>query len=99
MLARLRDHAAALHRSRGSLACTQHALDSLAGELPAGLDRLLGRIASDMADPDELARRAAELVRGGLVARTPEPRGMPRLVLVAAIALATDGRAAEPTEG
>lgn len=87
----LREHAGRLHRARSSLTHITRATEALAGELPVGLDRLIGRIASQSRNTDELARRISELVHGAPAPPVPELRGLPRLVLLAAIALASDG--------
>jgi hypothetical protein len=88
-LERLRAHAAAVYRRRGGLDHVERALTALGAEVPAGLDRFIGRIAVDMASPEELARRVTEVLESSRSMPAPSLDGSPRLVLVAMIAVAT----------
>jgi superfamily II DNA or RNA helicase len=75
-------------RRRASTEAAERALTALRQELPAGLDRLLARLASEPAAPEELATRIAEIVERSAPPPGPDLTGTPRLVLVAALALA-----------
>lgn len=89
-LERLARWAAAASRERAPTAAVERALRALTHELPVGLDRLLARLVSDHGAPEELAVRIAEIVERAAPLDSPTPIGAPRLVLVAAIALATE---------
>ena len=65
------------------------AVDALRHELPAGLERRLGRLLRDGLGDQDLTRRIAEDIAPALPPPGPGLDGTPRLVLVAAIALAT----------
>jgi len=75
------------HR-RGDTHDVDRALDRLARELPAGLDRLIARILSVPAVNADLARRVTEIVTSVPWQTGPRLDGAPRLVLVAAVVLA-----------
>ncbi len=65
------------------------ALQALDHELPEGLDRLLAQLADGAARGSDLARQVVERVAPCLPPAGPSLDGTPRLVLVAAIALAS----------
>ncbi len=88
VIEQLRSYAARLHRTRGSLLHVERALAELGTDLPAGLDRLIGRIATDTASPDELARRVVELLHTAQAPPAPDLRGLPKLKLVALLVIA-----------
>jgi len=88
-LARLMLHAADLRRSRANVSRLDEAIRALSADLTAGLERLINRI-GDTGSPEELARRVIELVAAANIARGPDLAGLPRIVLVAAIALAVE---------
>ena len=84
-------HAAHLAQdARDAAAATiiARALAALRHELPAGLERRLARLLRDAAD-GQLAERVSECVEPARPPDGPPLDGTPRLVLVAAIALAT----------
>jgi hypothetical protein len=83
----------AAHRAEGdrdasATATIVHALGALRHELPAGLERRLARLLRDDGDRG-LAERVAESIGPAQPPAGPTLDGTPRLVLVAAIALAT----------
>ena len=77
------------HRARSDDTALSLSIDMLARDLPAGLDRMMGRLARECGSPLELARRIHEVLSDSLPPSAPTLDGTPRLVLVAAIALAT----------
>ncbi|MFI5207079.1 MAG: helicase-related protein [Gemmatimonadales bacterium] len=81
--------AAIAHRARADDTSLSAGIDLLARDLPAGLDRMMGRLARECGLPQELARRIHEVLSTSLPPAAPALNGTPRLVLVAAIALAT----------
>jgi hypothetical protein len=87
--------AARAARQRSDTRVFERAGESLARELPAGLDRLLSRLLAEPGDPQELAARIAELLEACAPPAGPDLAGVPCLVVVAAIALATTC----PTDG
>ena len=88
VIEQLRSYAARLHRTRGSLLHVERALAGLCAELPAGLDRLIGRIAADTPSPDELARRVVELLHTARTPPAPDLGGLPKLRLQALLVIA-----------
>jgi hypothetical protein len=64
-------------------------MSALAQELPAGLDRMVARLIREPGASDQLATRIAEILERSAPPSAPPLGGTPRLVLVAAIALAT----------
>ncbi len=85
-LAVLQRAATNVSRRRGDTRAVDLALDRLAHELPAGLDRLIARVLTTPALNGDLARRVTEILTPHITA--PRLEGTPRLVLVAAIVLA-----------
>ncbi|MFI5279067.1 MAG: helicase-related protein [Gemmatimonadales bacterium] len=81
--------AAIAHRARADDSDLSAGIDLLARDLPAGLDRMIGRLARESGSPLELARRIHEVLSASSPPVAPRLDGTPRLVLVAAIALAT----------
>jgi hypothetical protein len=81
--------AAIAHRARADDTTLSVSIDLLARDLPAGLDRMMGRLARECGSPFELARRIHEVLTASPPPAAPALDGTPRLVLVAAIALAT----------
>jgi hypothetical protein len=81
--------AEAAARNRDSSDVIDRALTALSADLPAGLDRLLARISSEPGAPQEVARRIAEVLERSAPTKGPDLSGTPRLVLVAALALAS----------
>jgi superfamily II DNA or RNA helicase len=81
--------ARSLARSRRDLTALGRAQASLATELPSGLDRALSRLVEERRDSNDLPDRIATLLERTLPPPAPDLCGTPRLVLVAAIALAT----------
>lgn len=68
------------------------ALRALRRDLPAGLDRLLARLAADSPHPEQLAKRILEILASSPTASPQrDPDGPPRLTLVAALVLAVEG--------
>lgn len=85
----LKGWAAEATRDRADTEAIERAMTALAGELPVGLDRLIGRLLTEAGAHDHLAVRIAEVVESAAPLSGPRLDGTPRLVLVAAIALAT----------
>jgi len=81
-------HRADEARDPSATTTISHALAALRHELPAGLERMLGRLLRDGGDRG-LAARIVESIAPALPPAGPALDGAPRLVLVAAIALAT----------
>jgi hypothetical protein len=81
--------AAATHRARADDTTLSSAIDLLARDLPVGLDRMVGRLVHECGSPSELALRIQEVLAATAPSVSPLLDGTPRLVLVAAIALAT----------
>lgn len=77
------------HRLRTDGRAVARAMDLLGGDLPAGLDRLLARLAREEGEPAQFSARIVELVEGLAPPAAPALEGTPRLVLVAAFLLAT----------
>ncbi len=77
------------HRERSDGSALERAAQVLDRELPAGLDRLIGRLAREGGAPIDLAARIAELGETLAPAAGPPLDGTPKLVLVAAIVLAS----------
>lgn len=67
----------------------EQAIGALASELPAGLDRLLAERVAMAGQQRELASMIGELLRQASPPAGPPLDGSPRLVLVAALAIAT----------
>ncbi len=82
-------HRAEQARDASATSNIARAVDALRHELPAGLERLLGRLLRDSAGDRDLATGIAERIAPALPPPGPALDGTPRLVLVAAIALAT----------
>lgn len=82
--------AAIAHRARADDSAFSASIDLLARDLPAGLDRIMGRLARESGSPLELARRIREVLTESMPPVAPSLDGTPRLVLIAAIALATE---------
>ena len=81
--------AADAHRARADDTVFSRGIDQLARDLPAGLDRLVGRLARECGAPADLAQRICEILSATPCPPAPSLHGTPRLVLIAAIALAT----------
>ena len=81
--------AADAHRLRKDGGTIAAALALLSRDLPEGLDRLVARLARGSGAPHELATRLAEVLGTSYASRAPDPAGPPRLVLVAALLLAS----------
>jgi helicase-like protein/SNF2 domain-containing protein len=81
-------HRADRTRNARAAALAARALAALRHEMPAGLERRLGRLLRDGARGDDLAARVTEQIAPALRSPGPALEGTPRLVLVAAIALA-----------
>ncbi len=81
-------HRAEEARDTAATATISDALAALRRELPAGLERTLGRLLRDGGERG-LAARIVERIAPALPPAGPALDGTPRLVLVAAIALAT----------
>jgi hypothetical protein len=81
-------HRAEEARDASTTMAIGHALAVLRRELPMGLERMLGRLLRDD-DDRSLAARIVESIAPALPPAGPTLDGTPRLVLVAAIALAT----------
>ncbi len=77
------------HRQRADASALERAGQILACDVPAGLDRLIGRLARENGPPTELAARIVELAKTMLPPAAPPLDGTPRLVLVAAIVVAS----------
>jgi hypothetical protein len=88
-LDRLERAGAEAHRLRADGRTVARAMDLLDGDLTAGLDRLLARLAREAGEPEEFATRIVEVVEGLSPPPAPGLEGTPRLVLVAAFLLAT----------
>jgi hypothetical protein len=82
-------HRAEEARDDAATAAIEQALGALRRELPAGLDRLLAHLVSGGARDTELAHAILERIAAALPPPGPSLDGTPRLVLVAAIALAS----------
>jgi len=82
-------HRAEPARDHAAMTTIGAALAALRHELPAGLDRLLAQLHGRGTQDAELADRILEAVAPALPPSGPALDGTPRLVLVAAIALAT----------
>ena len=82
-------HRAEEARDAPAAAAVARALDALRYELPAGLERSLARLLRGAAAGADLAAGIASDIGRGLPPAGPDLDGTPRLVLVAAIALAT----------
>ncbi|HEY2804801.1 MAG TPA: helicase-related protein [Gemmatimonadales bacterium] len=76
------------HRERSDGGAFERAAAVLAKELPAGLDRLIGKLAREGGAPIDLAARIAELAETMMPPPGPPLDGTPKLVLVAAIVIA-----------
>lgn len=76
-------------RDAGAATTVAQAVAALRHELPVGLERRLGRLFRECRDGCALASRVVETIAPALPAEGPPLDGTPRLVLVAAIALAT----------
>lgn len=85
----LKSMGAEAERDRAETAAIERAMSVLASELPAGLDRLIARLLAHTGDHTDVASRLAEVVECSAPPGGPALDGTPRLVLVAAIALAT----------
>ena len=81
--------AAEAHRLRRDGTRIDAAIALLARDLPEGLDRIVARLARGAGAPAELAQRIAELLNACRATGAPELSGPPRLVLVAALLLAS----------
>jgi superfamily II DNA or RNA helicase len=81
--------AAIAHRARADDSDFSASIDLLARDLPAGLDRMMGRLARECGSPLELARRIREVLAESMPPEAPSLDGTPRLALISAIALAT----------
>jgi hypothetical protein len=81
--------AAAATLKRSDSSAVERATAALARDLPVGLDRLLARLVAAASAPEQLARRIAELVETAAPPSGPQLNGTPRLVLVAALVLAS----------
>jgi superfamily II DNA or RNA helicase len=82
-------HRAAEARDARAIESVAHGLAALRYDLPAGLDRRLARLLRDSAGERQLAAAIGERIAPALPPQGPALDGTPRLVLVAAIALAT----------
>lgn len=82
-------HRAAEARDTDAIATIAQALAALRHELPAGLERLLARLLRGSTNGRSLAARIMETIAPAVPPAGPALDGTPRLVLVAAIALAT----------
>jgi superfamily II DNA or RNA helicase len=82
-------HRAADARDAPALATIAQALAALRHDLPVGLERRLACLLRDSTSDRHLAARIAETIAPALPPQGPALDGTPRLVLVAAIALAT----------
>ena len=82
-------HRAGEARDESAVAAVTHALDGLRRELPAGLERALGRLLRTPRAGADLAALVSTAVTPALPPAGPALDGTPRLVLVAAIAVAT----------
>jgi superfamily II DNA or RNA helicase len=89
-LAVLERAAADSHRRRSDDTPFSACIDLLARDLPAGLDRLVGRLARECGAPVELARRIREVLGSTPAPPAPDLSGTPRLVLLAALVVATE---------
>ncbi len=76
-------------RDAAAVAAIAAALEALRHDLPAGLERRLGRLLQSGASGRALATQVQEQIAPALPPRGPALDGTPRLVLVAAIALAS----------
>lgn len=85
----LKGWAADAAQLRSATVCIERAMSALAQELPAGLDRMVARLIREPGASDQLATRIAEILERSAPPSAPPLGGTPRLVLVAAIALAT----------
>ena len=83
-------HRAEAARDAAASAIVGRALSALARELPAGLDRLLLQLVNRAAPDARLAAQILECVTPALPPAGASLEGTPKLVLVAAIALATE---------
>jgi superfamily II DNA or RNA helicase len=87
----LLSHAAAdAHLRRADDGALTSGIDLLARDLTAGHDRLLGCLVKECGDPAELARRIREVLERAPAPPGPDLSGTPRLVLVAALVVATE---------
>jgi superfamily II DNA or RNA helicase len=77
-------------RRRGDLTAIERAQAALASDLPAGVDRILARLVEQHRDAEDLAERIATLLERAAPPPPPDLGGTPRLVLIAATALATE---------
>ena len=82
-------HRAADARDADAIATVAQALAGLRHELPAGLERLLARLLRGSTNGRNLAAHITETITPAMPPAGPALDGTPRLVLVAAIALAT----------
>jgi len=78
------------HRLRRDGRAIARAMDLLRGDLPAGLDRLIARLARETGASAEFAARIVELVEETTPPAAPTLEGTPRLVLVAAFLIANN---------
>ncbi len=82
-------HRAGEERDASAATTIAQALEALRHELPAGLERALGRVMKNTATNGDLPARVVETVSRSLPPAGPALDGTPRLVLVAALAVAT----------
>ena len=82
-------HRAEEARDAEATVAVERAVAALQHELPVGLERRLGRLLHDQHGGDRLAASIARAIVPALPPAAPALDGTPRLVLVAAIALAT----------
>ncbi len=82
-------HHADRTRDAGAAALAARALAALRHEMPVGLERRLGRLLHEGARDGDLAARVVDQIAPALRSPGPPLAGTPRLVLVAAIALAS----------
>ena len=88
-IAALAHEAMNAHRTRADTTALETARALLAQDLPFGLDALTGRLVRGEGSPCDLATRIAELAGTMLPPPAPPLDGTPRLVLVAAILVAS----------
>ncbi len=81
--------AATAHRERSDGGSFEAARSILVNDLPAGLDALVGRLTRGEGSPLDLATRITELAGAMMPPPAPPLDGTPRLVLVAALLVAS----------